>query len=62
MNHKKVRSHNELICSVLCIESCSVTLTQTVIALQAAANSYCENLTQLGALLRFILRQNNQIF
>ena len=41
-------------CSVMSMEACSVTLTHTVIALQTVATSYCDNLTQLGTLLRLV--------
>ena len=34
------------------MESCSVTLTQTVVAVQALAESYCSNMRDLAALLR----------
>jgi len=37
--------------SLMSMESCSVTLTQTVVAIQTVANSYCDNLTRLGTLL-----------
>lgn len=52
-----LRSQNisNLNCSAMSMESCSVTLTQTVVALQSVANSYCDNLTELGTLLRLVL-------
>ena len=40
--------------SLLSMEQCSVTLTQTVVAIQAVASSYCENMTQLAALYRYV--------
>jgi len=37
--------------SVLSVESCSVTLSQTVVALQDCAQSYCQHLTRLTAII-----------
>ena len=34
------------------MESCSVTLSQTVVAIQASANKYCESMSELAALFR----------
>jgi len=52
-NMREKWSHKHLLqqSSVLSMESCSVTLTQTVVAVQALAESYCANMRDLAALL-----------
>ena len=43
---------DNVVFSVLTVESCSVTLTQTVVAIQDSAQSCCHHLTKLTALIR----------
>ena len=40
------------IISLLAMESCSVSLSQTVVAIQAVACKYCESMSELAALFR----------
>ena len=42
-----------IVFSVLTVEACSVTLTQTVVAIQDSAQSCCHHLTKLTALIRW---------
>ena len=36
------------------MESCSVTMTHTVVAIQSSAEAYCKSLTNLASLFRLV--------